>query len=61
MNSGSPLDDPQSFCRASPRSAYIDNDELDILIAEGVGLMRAFKDALQNKVYTAFVAASNFL
>src|SRR5690349_5302289 len=22
MNSGSPLDDPQSFCRASPRSAY---------------------------------------
>jgi transposase len=23
MNSGSPLDDPQSFCRASPRSAYL--------------------------------------
>ena len=22
MSSGSPLDDPQSFCRASPRSAY---------------------------------------
>jgi hypothetical protein len=37
---------------------YIGNDEPDTLIAEGVGLMRAFKDALQNKVYTrSYLAA----
>lgn len=43
---------------AHGEETYIDNDELDILIAEGVGLMRAFKDALQNKVYTrSYLAA----
>lgn len=31
---------------------YIRSDEMDTLVKEGVGLMRAFKDSLQNKVYT---------
>jgi RiboL-PSP-HEPN len=36
----------------------VDSNELDTLIAEGVGLMRSFKDALQNKVYTkSYLAA----
>ncbi len=30
MSSGSPLDDPQSFCRASPRSAYSSSTLLTI-------------------------------
>jgi hypothetical protein len=37
---------------AHGEETYIESGELDTLIAEVVGLMRAFKDAVQNKVYT---------
>jgi hypothetical protein len=37
---------------AHGEETYITSDELDSLIDEGVGLMRAFKDLIQNKVYT---------
>jgi hypothetical protein len=36
---------------AHGEETYIESGELDTLIAEVVGLMRAFKDAVQNKVY----------
>ena len=43
---------------AHGEETYIDSDELDDLIEVGVGLMRAFKDALQNKAYTkSYLAA----
>lgn len=37
---------------AHGEDTYIGKDEVDGLIAEGISLMRAFKDALQNKIYT---------
>ena len=37
---------------------YIKSDEMDDLVNEGVGLMRAFKDSLQNKVYMAAYLAA---
>lgn len=43
---------------AHGEETHIHNDELDDLIDEGVALMRTFKDALQNKVYTkSYLAA----
>jgi hypothetical protein len=37
---------------AHGEGTYIRSDEMDTLVKEGVSLMRAFKDSLQNKVYT---------
>jgi hypothetical protein len=37
---------------AHGEDTYIGSNELDTLVEEGIGLMRAFKDALENKVYT---------
>ena len=37
---------------------YVESSEMDDLIDEGVGLMRTFKDALQNKVYTGSYLAA---
>ena len=43
---------------AHGEETFVDSNELDTLIAEGVGPMRSFKDALQNKVYTkSYLAA----
>jgi hypothetical protein len=43
---------------AHGEETYIGSDELDTLIAECIGLMRAFKDGLRNKVYRkAYLAA----
>src|ERR1700730_12989375 len=43
---------------AHGEETFVDSNELDTLIEEGVGLMRSFKDALQNKVYTkSYLAA----
>jgi RiboL-PSP-HEPN len=43
---------------AHGEDTFVDSKELDTLIAEGVALMRSFKDALQNKVYTkSYLAA----
>lgn len=43
---------------AHGEETHIYSDELDDLVEEGVGLMRAFKQALQNKVYAkSYLAA----
>jgi len=44
---------------AHGEEAYIESDEMNALVQEGVGLMRAFKDSLQNKVYTTSYLAEN--
>lgn len=36
---------------AHGEETYVETGEMNTLIEEGIGLMRAFKDALQNKVY----------
>jgi hypothetical protein len=43
---------------AHGEEVFIEESEVDDLVATGIGLMRAFKDLLQNKVYTkAYLAA----